>query len=84
MKDLYQEFAAQGSLPQCIMHNPFLTMTPDYSCRTPKVVQLASVIYEDRAFNRLPILGAALDEAGCANAEVLAHCRKPCEDVRRC
>ena len=48
------------------------------------VVTLAQGIYEDRAFDRLPILADALEEAGCTNADILAHCREPGPHVRGC
>jgi hypothetical protein len=40
------------------------------------VVKLAWGIYEEQAFDRLPILADALEEAGCDNEELLAHCRQ--------
>ncbi len=48
------------------------------------VVKLAESIYDDRAFDRLPILADALEEAGCTNANILNHCRQPGEHVRGC
>jgi hypothetical protein len=48
------------------------------------VVKLAQGIYDERAFDRLPILADALEEAGCTNADILAHCREPGEHVRGC
>jgi hypothetical protein len=48
------------------------------------VVRLAQSIYDDRAFDRLPVLADALEEPGCTNAEILAHCRLPGEHVRGC
>jgi hypothetical protein len=48
------------------------------------VVKLAQGIYDDRAFDRLPILADALDEAGCDNTDILAHCRRPGPHVRGC
>jgi hypothetical protein len=39
------------------------------------VVRLAKAIGENRAFDGLPVLADALEEAGCANAELLAPCR---------
>src|SRR5262249_32973192 len=48
------------------------------------VVKLAQGIYEDRAFDRLPILADALEEAGCSHPDVLSHCRGPGPHVRGC
>jgi hypothetical protein len=48
------------------------------------VPKLAQAIYDDRVFDRLPILADALEEAGCTNADILNHCRRPGEHVRGC
>lgn len=48
------------------------------------IPKLAQTIYDDRAFDRLPILADALEEAGCTNADMLDHCRQPGEHVRGC
>jgi hypothetical protein len=48
------------------------------------VVKLAQSIYDDRAFDRLPILADALEEAGCTDADILTHCRQGGEHVRGC
>jgi len=45
------------------------------SWRSPTVVSLAAGIHTDRAFDRLPILADALEEAGCDHPDLLAHCR---------
>lgn len=45
---------------------------------------MAAAIYAERAFECLPILGDALEEAGCSDAEVLEHCRTPGLHVRGC
>lgn len=39
------------------------------------VVSSAHGIYEERAFDRLPLLMDALMDAGCTNEDVLGHCR---------
>jgi hypothetical protein len=39
------------------------------------VANMAATIYEGRHFDRLLILADALEEAGCDNAEILAHLR---------
>ncbi len=46
--------------------------------------KLAQAIYDDRAFDRLPLLADALEEAGCDNQEILDHCRSAGEHVRGC
>ena len=51
---------------------------------TSTVVALARGIYDDRAFDRLPILADALQDAGCDNAEVLNHCRDTGPHARGC
>jgi hypothetical protein len=48
------------------------------------VVNLATGIHVDRAFDRLPVLGDALEDAGCTDADVLSHCRQPGEHVLGC
>jgi hypothetical protein len=47
-------------------------------------VRLAGAIYEEGAFDRLPILGDALEEAGCADEHVLLHCRGKGWHARGC
>jgi hypothetical protein len=48
------------------------------------VPRLARVIYQERLFEDLPVLADALEEAGCDNADLLAHCRGGGEHVRGC
>jgi hypothetical protein len=48
------------------------------------VPKLAQTIYDDRSFASLPVLADALEEAGCDNDEILAHCRQPGPHVRGC
>jgi hypothetical protein len=48
------------------------------------VVRMARNIYEDRLFDDLPILADALEEAGCADLEILAHCRSSPVHIRGC
>jgi hypothetical protein len=67
-----------------ILGNPFRPVTIDPSWVTSTVVSLAGGIYQEGAFDRLPILADALQDAGCDNAEVLAHCRSEGPHVRGC
>ena len=45
---------------------------------------LAQGIHRDQAFDRLPILADALQDAGCDDETVLTHCRRPGGHVRGC
>jgi hypothetical protein len=47
------------------------------SWRSETVVALATAIRADGAFDRMPILADALEEAGCEDAGMLADCRSP-------
>ena len=81
------ERAAQADLLRCIVGNPFrpVAVNPDWLAWSDgTVVKLAQGIYDDRAFDRLPVLADALEGAGCTNADILAHCRQPGEHVRGC
>jgi hypothetical protein len=79
--DLY---ASLAELLRDVIGNPFRPVPVDRSWSTPAVARLAQDIYDDRAFDRLPDLADALKEAGCANAEVLGHCRQPGTHARGC
>ena len=48
------------------------------------VKRLAETVYEERAFDRLPILADALEDAGCTDAAILDHCRSGGPHVRGC
>src|SRR5262249_19803546 len=54
----------------------------DPAWRTPIVLHLAQAIYDDRAFDQLPILADALEEAGCTDADLLGHLRGPGPHLR--
>jgi hypothetical protein len=77
-------FEAQARLVHDLVGNPFRPANLNSSWRTSNVTALAQSIYEDRAFDRLPILADALEDAGCDNADILNHCRQPGEHVRGC
>ncbi len=60
-----------------ILGNPFRPLTLDPSWLTSAVLLLARGIYDERAFDRMPILADALRDAGCDSPDILDHCRDP-------
>jgi hypothetical protein len=64
--------------------NPFRPPAFDPGWRTAAVVAIAEGVYEERAFDRLPILADALQDAGCDSDDILDHCRGPGPHVRGC
>jgi hypothetical protein len=52
--------------------------------RSADAVDVARAIYEAQDFDRLPILGDALMDAGCNHEDILAHCRSDGPHVRGC
>ena len=52
---------------------------------TSTVVAPAAGISDEGAFDRMPILADALQDAGCDSEDILAHCRDPKQGhVRGC
>jgi hypothetical protein len=78
------EMVAQANLLRCGFGNPFRPVSLDPSWATSTVQMLAHGIYADRAFDRLPILADALQDAGCENDDILNHLRGPGPHVRGC
>jgi hypothetical protein len=73
------EYAAE-SVAHCylirdIFGNPFHPVKLDPHWRSSTVVDFARAIYDDRAFERLPILADALMDGGCHDDAILADCR---------
>ena len=67
-----------------IFGNPFRPVAFDPRWRSSDTVGVARGIYEDRAFERMPILADALMDAGCDDEQVLGHCRGEGPHVRGC
>jgi hypothetical protein len=82
--DWQEALLVQPPLFREIFGNPFRPVVLDSSWLTSDVVALARGIYEERAFDRMPILGDALQDAGCENDDILAHCRGEGPHVRGC
>ncbi len=73
-----------SDLIRCLFGNPFRPLAAHTPWLTSTVLALARGIYEDRAFDRLPVLADALQDGGCADPDILAHCRSDGPHVRRC
>jgi hypothetical protein len=67
-----------------VFGNPYRLSKCDPSWQTTDVIALATAVYADRAFDRLPLPADALTSAGCDSPEVLTHCRSPGSHVRGC
>jgi hypothetical protein len=78
------EHAALAGLLREIVGDPFRAPAFDPRWRTADVLGLARGIYEDRAFDRLPLLADALMDAGSDSDDMLAHCRGEEPHVRGC
>jgi hypothetical protein len=78
------EKALQLQLLHEIVGNPFREIRRQRKWLTSDVRTLSEGIYQDRAFDRMPILADALQDAGCDNDDLLNHCRQPGEHVRGC
>jgi hypothetical protein len=82
------EHTAQAHLLRCVFGPlPFRPVAVDRSWlawNDGTVVKIAQGVYDDRAFDRLPVLADALEEAGCHDTDILGHCRHPGPHVRGC
>jgi hypothetical protein len=79
------ESHAQTLLLREIFGNPFRPVEFDPAWRTSDVMLLARGIYEEKAFDRMPILADALQDAGCDRDDILNHLRDPqATHVRGC
>jgi hypothetical protein len=73
----------QAALLRDLIH-PFHTAPFDPAWRASAVLALAQAAYDERQFDRLPILADALEDAGCTDAELLRHLRSETGHVRGC
>lgn len=70
-----------------VFGNPFrpLVIDPVVLARDGgQVKRVAASIYDERAFDQLPVLADALEDADCSDASLLAHLRDPGPHVRGC
>lgn len=92
----YVEITDEGALTrdprQChvireLFGNPFRQRELDdyvLTGHSSAVADLAAKIYEERCFDLMPVLADALEDAGCDDDEMLAHCREHPEHFRGC
>jgi hypothetical protein len=83
-----------SSILQDIFGNPFRPVALDPAWLTwhdATIPQLAQALYDDRDLpsghldpHRLAVLADALEDAGCDDHDILAHCRGPGPHVRGC
>jgi hypothetical protein len=81
------EEAAQADLLREIASDPFQPPRVDplwLAWEGGTVVRLAQTIHDERAFAQMPVLGDALEEAGCQDQTMLEHCRQAREHVLGC
>jgi hypothetical protein len=81
------ERTAQAGLIHEIAGNPFrqVSINPDRLYRDDGLTtKLAQALYDDKAFDQLPVLADALEEAGCRDLAILSHLRGPGPHVRGC
>jgi hypothetical protein len=92
-----QQHSSTAVLLRDIFGNPFRPLPPRKGQRSWQkklgawlawkdgtVAKPAQGIYEARAFDHLPVLADALEEAGCTDAALLGHLRGPGPHVRGC
>jgi hypothetical protein len=81
------EKKAQRQLLRDLVGNPFRPTQVQPAWRAwngGTLVRMARVVYDECRFSDLPILADALEEAGCADNAILAHCRCGGEHARGC
>lgn len=78
------EHPAQAELLRDIAGYPFRTVHFDPVWRSSTVTALANLIYTERRFDRMPVLADALEEVGCGDPDILAHCRGDGPHARGC
>jgi hypothetical protein len=67
-----------------IFGNPFRPVAVNLSWLTSSVAAIAEGIYADKAFDHMPVLADALEDAGCSHEDILSHCRDAGAHVKGC
>ncbi len=82
-----KQLRVQTDLLRDVFSNPFrpISLTPAWlTWHDSLLISMARQMYDNRDFRDMPVLADALEEAGCDNADMLAHCRQPGPHVRGC
>jgi hypothetical protein len=85
------ERQAQADLLRDVFGNSFRPVVIEPTWLVPTVTSIATAAYEERLLPsgefhpaRLAVLADALEEAGCTNSDILAHCRDSGPHTRGC
>jgi hypothetical protein len=81
------ERARQAALLRDLFGNPFRSPSFDpawLAWNGGTVPKLARAVYAERAFDDLPVLADALEDAGCTDRRLLSHCRRGGHHARGC
>jgi hypothetical protein len=78
------EEASQVAAIRCVFGDQFRPVAVDPVWLTSTVLAMARQVYDSREFGVLPILADALQDAGCGDEELLAHCRREESHVKGC
>jgi uncharacterized membrane protein len=88
IQDEQKEKAEQCAIIRDVVGNPFRPeprLDPAWLAWNGGLIsKLAQAIYTERRFLDLPVLGDALEEAGCSDEPLLEHCRSGGTHVRGC
>lgn len=86
--DPQQEQQAHSQLLRCVFPGPLPVALSEVEIwrrwNEGTIVRLAQTIYENGQYHDLPVLGDALEEAGCAEERILQHCHGKGLHVRGC
>jgi hypothetical protein len=81
------EESAQKALLRDVFGHPFreIVFADDWRAfNDGAAAKLARLIHDERSFDLMPLLGDALEDAGCVEPAILEHCRGAGPHVRGC
>jgi hypothetical protein len=80
----WRQFKFFADVVRDVIGNPFRSRSFQQRWRTSDTVGLARGIFDERAFDRMPILADALMDSGCDREDIISHCRSVGPHVRGC